>query len=65
MTTNEIANQTEVRRTFWDQHPEFTRINGKRQNDYPVDVRMAFVDYVDHLCRDGIISSGLADKVTL
>lgn len=38
---------------------------GKRQNDYPVDVRMAFGDYVDMLARSGVISEALAWRVTL
>jgi hypothetical protein len=37
----------------------------KRQNKQPADIRMAFVDYVDMLSRDGTISEQLAQRVTL
>jgi len=35
------------------------------QSDYPTDTRVAFVEYVDHLCRNGDISEELASRVTL
>lgn len=63
-----MKTQTEVRQAFWltflvEGKPSEYR--GKRQNDLPVNLRMAFVDYVDSLCKDGIISSKLASSVTL
>ena len=76
---NKMKTQAQVRESFWDSFPEFQqgfkRIpwtqNGRRlyrrktQNDYPADVRMTFVDYVDSLARDGQISEQLASRVTL
>jgi hypothetical protein len=62
------TNQTQIRDAFWnvfcvDGEPREFR--GKSQNDLPVDVRCAFVDFVDHLHREGIISDALAHRVTL
>lgn len=57
--------QTQVRIAFWADHPQFRRVPGKRQNDYPADIRAAFVDFVDMLCRNGTISDALAQRVTL
>jgi len=71
MTNTTIKTQTQVRENFW----EFLReINpglaakfrrNKRQNDYPADIRVNFVDYVDNLRRNGEITEALATRVTL
>lgn len=59
---------TEVCRAFWltwyvDGKPrEFW---GKTQNDLPVELRAAFVDYVDGLHRSGEISDRVARSITL
>ena len=63
-----MKTQADVRDAFWltfcvDGKPREFR--GKRQNDLPVDVRVAFVDFVDHLAREGTISEALAHRVTL
>ena len=68
MTTAErFTTQAEVRQVFWasfaDQFPGAH--TSKRQNDQPVDIRCAFVDFVDELHRDGMISDALAQRVTL
>ena len=58
---------TEVRNAFWESHPQFKseyRVK-KKQNDYCTDIRCAFVDYVQYLRADGIISENLAYRVTL
>ena len=62
-----MKNQTEVRESFWLDHPDFRPLyrKSKRQNEYDVDIRCAFVDYVDALHRDGVISDKLAQRVTL
>lgn len=62
-----MKTQTEVRNAFWESHPQFAAIRRtkKRQNDYPTDVRVAFVDFVDSLSKDGSISPKLAHNVTL
>ena len=56
-----------VRQAFWDQHTEFKKEFKKtlRQNDYKTDIRCAFVDFVDHLSREGSITEKLAQRVTL
>jgi len=54
-----------VRLSFWQAHPQFTRHPGWKQDQYPTDVRVAFVDWVDYLHRDGQISDTIAQKVTL
>ena len=59
-----ITTQSQLRAAFW-QDIDVTATPGKRQNDYPADVRMAFVDYVDMLAWSGEISEALADRVTL
>ena len=63
-----MTTQQEVRRAFWltfcvEGCPREFR--GKSQNELPADVRMAFVDYVDRLARNGAITEALATRVTL
>lgn len=58
----------EVRDAFWltfcvEGKPR--EFYGKSQNDLPVDVRCAFVDFVDHLQKNGDISEKLAHSITL
>lgn len=55
----------QIRDSFWNAFPEFTRIKGYSQNDYCTDIRCSFVDYVDYLHRDGQINDKLANDVTL
>lgn len=54
-----------VRDAFWDGYPQYTEVPAWEQNDYPVDIRTAFVDFVDHLQKSGQISEELASDVTL
>ncbi len=59
--------QKQIRAAFWDSFPEFKgeyRAN-KRQNAYSCNVRVTFVDFVENLRRDGLISEKLAYRVTL
>lgn len=63
-----MTNQQQIRDAFWltfyvEGKPR--RFYGKRQNDLPTDLRVAFVDFVDHLAREGTISESLASRVTL
>lgn len=62
-----IKTITGVRDAFWDAHPEYKKEYRKtyRQNDYRVDIRCAFVEYVDVLHRDKQITDKLANRVTL
>lgn len=63
-----MKTQTEIRNAFWltfyvEGKP--AEYQGKRQNDLPTDIRMAFIDYVDHLQKAGTITEKLASIVTL
>lgn len=65
-----MTTQAEVRAAFWQGFtPELRRAAGmttkKRQNAYPTDIRVEFVDFVDMLEKDGQISPALAARVTL
>ena len=62
-----MTTQAEVRRAFWDSHPDLSRkrISYGDHKTYTTDTRSAFVDFVDSLARDGTISERLASKVTL
>jgi hypothetical protein len=63
--------QAQVRAAFWDMlrefQPEMARDyrRGKRQNEYPADIRVRWVDFVDQETRDGHVSEALARRVTL
>lgn len=57
--------QKTIRSMFWHEHPEFERVPVFTQNDYSADVRQAFCDYVEYLCRNGVISDALAKRATL
>ena len=61
--------QDQVRAAFWDMcaefQPQFRRVPGRRQNDYPEDIRCRFVDFVDFEQREGNMSERLAARVTL
>jgi hypothetical protein len=58
---------TKLRESFWQTHPEYAESFRKtyRQNQYGDTIRAAWVDYVDNLERDGIISEKLAERATL
>ena len=68
-----LTTQEQVRRQFWLNHPDLPRrfINGRTkpqiapQNYQRTDTRCAFVNYIDHLQRSGIITEALAQRVTL
>ena len=69
-----MTTQKQIRAAFWSAHPTLIR----RRHRYAwsasdktaelvhhVDTRTVFVDYIDQLARDGIISNELAQRVTL
>ena len=66
-----LTNQKQIRAAFWEAHPGFERkarrmgTFSKGQDFQCCDVRLAFVDFVDSLCRNGEISEALADRATL
>jgi hypothetical protein len=66
MSKYTYTTQAQVRVAFWAAHPECERIKKPgRQNQQLVGVRVAFVDFVDHLQRSGDISEALAQRATL
>ena len=70
-----MTTQKQVRDAFWNEwvnggttyaeRVARRRIPHRTQNDLPTDVRVAFVDFVDRLARDGEITEALAARVTL
>ncbi len=63
-----MKTESEVRAAFWQGMPSHIRASfkrGKRQNEYDATIRSEWVEFVDMLARDGIISESLADRVTL
>lgn len=68
------TNQKQVREAFWQAFPDLprrryryslSRSDKSAKLVYPVDTRCAFVDFIDYLKRDGMISDALADRITL
>ena len=61
--------QKQLRHAFREQHPNLNfnkvRDRGTHSQDYDCDTRCTFVDWLDHLERDGQISSKLAERATL
>ena len=66
-----MTTQKQIRESFWDAFPQLEqqararKTKSKGQNAQNADTRMAFVDYIDSLHRDGIISDKLAFNATL
>ena len=69
-----MTNQKQIRAAFWAEHSHLPRRRYRyslNRNDktaqlvYPIDTRCAFVDYIDQLARDGVISNELAARATL
>jgi len=62
-----ITTQKDLRAAFWDQYPLAIVYypHRKRQNEYPTDTRVAWVDFVDYMARSGKISDKLAVRATL
>ncbi len=58
---------SDVRQSFWDNHVRFQpAYKAKyRQNDYNIDTRMAFCDWVDYLCKSNQITEKLGNRATL
>lgn len=60
-----ITTQKELRKAFWEKHPDLKRQGNKTQNEYPTDTRVAWCDYVESMRRDGQINNQLAERATL
>lgn len=65
MTTYTYTTQAQVRAAFWQGWEGRQRPKRLSNGDYPTDIRVEFVDFVDMLVRDGRISEALAQRVTL
>ena len=69
-----MTNQKQIRAAFWEAFPDLPRRRYRyspNRSDktaelvFPIDTRCAFVDFLDQLQREGIISETLADRATL
>lgn len=66
-----ITTQKQVREQFWASFPSLDHqareagTRSKPQNEQHADTRVAFIDFVEWLHRDGRISDALANRVTL
>ena len=60
-----ITNQKDLREEFWNTNTDLERHVGWKQNQYPTDTRCRWVEFVDHMYREGIITEALADRATL
>lgn len=56
---------TALRTAFWADHPFLQRRGRTKQNDYPINIRMAWCDFVESTRRNGDISEALANRATL
>jgi hypothetical protein len=57
----------EIRQAFWANHPQFKkdfRVTYK-QNQYYTEIRVSFVDFVDHLQKCGEITERQANRISL
>lgn len=65
----DITNQRDLRRLFWETFPgldrrKITDYSGTGRT-YKTDTRVAWVDWIDSLARDGVITESLASRATL
>ena len=58
-----FTRESQVRAAFWQGFPN--RPKKLASGDYPTGIRCEFVDFVDMLARDQLISEALAQRVTL
>ena len=69
-----ITSQAELRRAFWAEYQDIPEITQRRIPDhsgipyrlmYNATTRSAFVEFIDAMERSGVITSDLAQRVTL
>lgn len=66
-----IEDKDDLRGAFWDEHPELAMkfyhecYCSYSQNQFPVEARLAWCDFVEAAVRDGRISEEFARTVTL
>ena len=65
MSNYAFTTQPQIRKAFWQGFPEYKKVSGWTQNDYKALIRCEFVEFVDMLERDSLISESLAREVTL
>jgi hypothetical protein len=61
----QVTTQDEVRKQFKEFMDEQSKCNPEHQDMTQTDIRCAFVDFVDVMQKDGVISERLAERVTL
>lgn len=63
MTKYQYTNQKQIRDAFKSMYPDlnYKKVNG----DYVCDTRVAFIDFIDSIARDNLISQSLAARSTL
>lgn len=65
----QITNQKELRRLFWETFPNLSKKKIRNYSGnglmYTTDTRVAWVDWIDALSKEGTISQELADRATL
>ena len=63
-TCSRITTQRDLRRAFWSVHDQFD--NDRRAGaPYRATVRTAWVDFIDAMCRAGVITEALAGRAVL
>lgn len=65
MKKYEITSQPALRAAFWQGWKSCPKPRRKRNGDYPTDIRVEWVDFIDHMARQGIISEALAQRAIL
>ena len=58
-------NIVQLRKSFWDHHPQFIRKKGLSQNDYDPTIRTSWVDFIDQMHRVNQITDHTAFNATL
>lgn len=71
MLTGKITNQRELRKAFWEIHPQCERKKVRGFGDFqcemifPIATRAAWINWIARMQQDGVISAKLASRVTL
>lgn len=65
MSNYAFTTQPQIRKAFWQGFPLGKAVYNSAPDDYKAIVRCEFVEFVDMLERDSLISESLAREVTL
>lgn len=65
-----ITNQRDLRRGFWQEHPQLAHLHKRTVNygngkQYPTDVRVSFIDWLDALSKNSEVTQEFAFYATL